>query len=640
MIGKQSGRESSFDRHCDRNEDSVRQKLRPPQQQRGIPPASLAYRQELHDKMGLPEDALERNRGQIFPLEAKELNPAAATPDESSASFMVHPSFKLEVVEDEEKTVLRIHAKSNCPLVFTMDAQDVMQYFIPIPSEPNVAGIPKPNIIGGDSRKRESQSGAESSGKTTTSGVQQAAPGTRGRKLKAGDLLSLLQRAGQPIYRGIYLFKNLPPLMAIGMLLSAIAVMTITCSNFESPLFLSSLKEIDSGLITFGTNIDYVVDQAQLASAELNRTASEVYVATSKVDSLSSEERSALDAVLESTLSISVDSLFSSLELVSNATRVAQTYSNEILKYATAAEDHYSESYPIYKQFVASWKSAYRAGCMLGAAVILLFTVIPMWSFHDDIRVLRKEKKPSPWRNISEFMKVRYVAKVIGVQYSIAYCGVYFYALTLSAILVFFVDPTLRGLLGDLLSKYSGLILGFALVIIFQMYFLDGYIFENKFSKGQFIKEPRYFGVMMLLMAFYGIFTGLFTVLVRFIIGLAYTGMALCRLDISVLPPNLAKQDQAFRTYVSTVNFFQQYTAPIFLTSVASLRDITPSGTSTDAEERKRTQQARSRWHLAYTLIRNPALTRCRSQNSAAVPIIPRGGDAETETARGGRLNT
>ena len=109
------------------------------------------------------------------------------------------------------------------------------------------------------------------------------------------------------------------------------------------------------------------------------------------------------------------------------------------------------------------------------------------------------------------------------------------------------------------------------------------------------------------------------------------------------------------RCYLSTLNFFNQYTAPIFITGVSSLRDMQPpkelgfEGDKKAAEEddqritgiwastatakegktdasksegilddmlstdlQTKKKRARSRWHLAYTLVRNPVLTRVR----------------------------
>ena len=172
---------------------------------------------------------------------------------------------------------------------------------------------------------------------------------------------------------------------------------------------------------------------------------------------------------------------------------------------------------------------------------------MPMYSFYNDLRVLRREAKPSAARQISDFMQVRFVAKIVGVQYSIAYGGFFFFGFLFSSIAVVFVDPNLRQELGTWLLDNCGFGIGFILVLLFQHFFLDGYIFENKFSQGRMIKEPRSFGTMMVLMAFYGIFTGLFTVIVRFIIGFGFTAMAICRLDICVLPPHMASKDNSFR---------------------------------------------------------------------------------------------
>lgn len=92
--------------------------------------------------------------------------------------------------------------------------------------------------------------------------------------------------------------------------------------------------------------------------------------------------------------------------------------------------------------------------------------------------------------------------------------------------------------------------------------------------------------------------------------------------------------DGGLRSYISTLNFFNQYTEPIFITSVSSLRDLVdrrsqaddgkgggvPSSRTSELNELDPSQRrrARTRWHLAYTLIRNPVLARDRGHRLAS----------------------
>ena len=196
-------------------------------------------------------------------------------------------------------------------------------------------------------------------------------------------------------------------------------------------------------------------------------------------------------------------------------------------------------------------------------------------------------------------------------------------------ILVVFLDPNLARFAGQLFYQNIGSVIGFIAVLALKFYFLDGYIFEERLSKGRMIKEPRYFSMMMLIMAFYGIFTGIFTVVVRFLYGFGYTAMAVCRVDLCIVPISMERVDQAFKCYISTLNFFHQYTSPLYVTGVSSLRDIEPARDSPaerynpmvqseDTSSDLRNKRARARWHLAYTLVRNPVLTRDRSHNLAS----------------------
>ena len=197
-----------------------------------------------------------------------------------------------------------------------------------------------------------------------------------------------------------------------------------------------------------------------------------------------------------------------------------------------------------------------------------------------------------------------------------------------SLIFVVILDPNLAKVVGQLIYQNIGSVIGFIAVLVLKFYFLDGYLFEERLSKGRMIKEPRYFSMMMLIMAFYGIFTGIFTVVMRFLYAFGYTAMATCRVDLCVLPMSMAKVDQAFRCYLSTLNFFNQYTSPLFITGVSSLRDLEPASSaaerynpmlqSGDRSNDLQKKRARARWHLAYTLVRNPVLTRDRSKDPAS----------------------
>ena len=622
-MNKGSGQPSSYDRKIDKDEAFVRQKLRPTNKNDSLSATSLAYRQNLHDYMGLPAAAPERTRGVTqVPMSEAGLdvpvvaNPAsAAAVTETTASYLIHPCFDFDVEQDGERTILNFTTKSTCPLTYE---QEIECYLIPLAKQSSpevlttVSGArgggaggsnevnttstrdARPSSSGGESEDffdllgggrrggAEPGHGAATSESETNSNQDEATTNTEDIREDADDradestsrhkatelkaklavakrsareanvgllakISSMLHQCVAAFNHLVHVFKSSPALMAIGIVLSLVTIAVNYSNGLENPPFATELAEVNAELVTIGDNIDQVIEFSAEAYGLLNTTSNKIDNALENIEEMDATERSLMDTTLETNFGISVDELEYNLQVASNVTTMALRLVDETEDYAAQAEELYDKYFPLYHRFMKSWTRAWKIGSALGGSLLFIFTVVPLYSFETDLKVLRKQAKPAFGRIISDYMQVRNVAKIVGVQFSIAYYGFYFYGFLLTCIVVVFLDPNLRQELGTVVLQNLGYVIGYAMVLAFQMFFLDGYIFEKKFSTGRMIKEPRYFSIMMLIMSFYGIFTGLFTVVVRFIFGFGYTTMAVCRIDLCVLPINLAKLDKGFR---------------------------------------------------------------------------------------------
>ena len=202
--------------------------------------------------------------------------------------------------------------------------------------------------------------------------------------------------------------------MAIGVILSVGITGVHMASRIDRPPFYPLMKEVDADLRTMGENIDLVVAQSALADEAMNRTQTQIDVAIDNINELDSMQRTSLDATLQSTVGVSIEEFYSALLTLSNVTEMAQDMNSNVQVYAAKAKTEYKQYYPVYHQFVESWKGASQIGSVLGGLLILIFTAIPLFSFDKDLKVLRKQEQPSHGRILSDYLQVRNVAKIVG----------------------------------------------------------------------------------------------------------------------------------------------------------------------------------------------------------------------------------
>ena len=429
LMQMSKGLESSYDRKMDENEGIVRRLLRPKFRNATLSTSSKDYRSKLHNLMELPADAPERFRGLALPeveSEHQEGTPlqAAATAalKETTVSYMIHPCYNFETEKKDGNTILHFTTKSTCPLMY---AQEIECFMIPLPheeiSDSRSNEIQNENVADKASKALKEDNGEsithsqEGSQSRDTSGIASLSDNVTDKKKQIFiTAKNALIYSLSTLKHGVKVFKRSPALMAIGVILSVGITGVHMASRIDRPPFYPLMKEVDADLRTMGENIDLVVTQSALVDEAMNRTQTQIDVAIDNINELDSMQRTSLDATLQSTVGVSIEEFYSALLTLSNVTEMAQDMNSNVQVYAAKAKTEYKQYYPVYHQFVESWKGASQIGSVLGGLLILIFTAIPLFSFDKDLKVLRKQEQPSRGRILSDYLQVRNVAKIVG----------------------------------------------------------------------------------------------------------------------------------------------------------------------------------------------------------------------------------
>ena len=183
--------------------------------------------------------------------------------------------------------------------------------------------------------------------------------------------------------------------MAIGIVLSLVTIAVNYSNGLENPLFATELAEVNAELVTIGDNIDQVIEFSAEAYGLLNTTSNKIDNALENIEEMDATERSLMDTTLETNFGISVDELEYNLQVASNVTTMALRLVDETEDYAAQAEELYDKYFPLYHRFMKSWTRAWKIGSALGGSLLFIFTVVPLYSFETDLKVLRKQAKPA-----------------------------------------------------------------------------------------------------------------------------------------------------------------------------------------------------------------------------------------------------
>ncbi|CAM9895698.1 unnamed protein product [Lampetra planeri] len=166
------------------------------------------------------------------------------------------------------------------------------------------------------------------------------------------------------------------------------------------------------------------------------------------------------------------------------------------------------------------------------------------------------------------------------------------------------------------------------LVIVVQ-HLLARLVFLKKSEHHSSLDNLRLLYITTYMLFCYNIFVGVLTGLWRLIITAMYNTVHLCRMDVSLLSQGVALYDPGYRCYVGFLQLEASHAHPVVRAfckalvratsssscsaSVVPTRDVEEAGVQLVQRRAQgvrllRAHQSRSRWLVAYTLLRNPCL--------------------------------
>ena len=169
-------------------------------------------------------------------------------------------------------------------------------------------------------------------------------------------------------------------------------------------------------------------------------------------------------------------------------------------------------------------------------------------------------------------------------------------------------------------------------ITVFQLYFLDRIVGNRWLSNGYWIRNPGGWTLFSTVVMMSSVVTGLAASVKRFVFLIAFALGSVLRLDSTRFPSRLVSYDQGYSSFMSVIMLRHRHCSPVI--SVArelrfglGKRGLAPSDNDTEphtASKSEAQKRARTRWHLAYTLLNNPQLIYGRQQ--AADPEQHAGG--------------
>ncbi|XP_075064506.1 stimulated by retinoic acid gene 6 protein-like [Mixophyes fleayi] len=165
-----------------------------------------------------------------------------------------------------------------------------------------------------------------------------------------------------------------------------------------------------------------------------------------------------------------------------------------------------------------------------------------------------------------------------------------------------------------------------AQVLAAQFLFLQDKVSPADKNKPLAINNRRGFQNFSYFFMFYSAILGFGSCLLRVILNVFLGSWLLARIDRPVFPKGYEGADMGYNTWTGMLQVDLYHTHPVALSFCHLLTQVVPSKrhyTSPDVPQDYRKKQRRTKWHLAYTLINNPALILNRRQstwNSASYP--------------------
>lgn len=327
------------------------------------------------------------------------------------------------------------------------------------------------------------------------------------------------------------------------------------------------LNEIHSGFDWGSEVLDKTQSSIDAVDGYAHYAANLLENYTGYIDELSPESKEQIDAIFAETFGdgvVTVQEIDNEMVLLSNITNEAiETFEKMADRIPF---DEYDNIFDYYKEFESLWNNSCRVGASIAAIVIIVYTILPGFTFYRLTMALRRPDGSKP-RAAVNYMLQRKIPKLVGLQYSTAVYGFYLASGLITFLIALLCNKYTWEYLWQLLDFSTASsdvqltmssLFGSVVMYVLQYLIFDPLIFENLYSDGYWIKKPLCFNTCFYIMILYGIYTGQIVIFTRIITGFCYMAMSLLRIDICIFPEVNMTADTGYTCFLSTLNFFHR----------------------------------------------------------------------------------
>jgi len=281
------------------------------------------------------------------------------------------------------------------------------------------------------------------------------------------------------------------------------------------------------------------------------------------------------------------------------------------------------------------WNNSWLAGASLSLVILLGVASTYVPRFDAAIDKAKRGQLPKHLARDATFGKG---TAIFGSLFSIVGLGYVLNALVLSVIIFVFVNDDVR----NLIWSYRVYILSYCISLVIKSYILQPYLFHKYASyDGKVIKREAAFYLCDVAWIAYGVIVGATVSLMRILYYVLYSFVAVALLDETILPAPVRSLDSAYLAFWGLVYAHHRHHNDVVHVAVDQLRRHRDQQNHDDDDDdndeekakkellRRTADRARTRWHLAYTLLNNPKL---RAERRSGPPAPPSSlGDDDTD---------
>ncbi|XP_070542768.1 stimulated by retinoic acid gene 6 protein-like isoform X2 [Ptychodera flava] len=313
------------------------------------------------------------------------------------------------------------------------------------------------------------------------------------------------------------------------------------------------------------------------------------------------------------------------------------------------------------KDFLDATFITFEFSYIFTLALHYLFLILMLVSYRQHMLLLYRGKKSHfPRQKLTPASTLVYSWRYAGYQVAYLMWSWFLWHLVLwiacLVLLYAIIFPLMKGdtniLLDFIKSYWLTLVIGFALiyfqVLLAKLFFLQ--------ERGRVLgaNNRRLFYVMFYVLFYYDMVIGLFSCLLRIVYAVVFGLLYLGRTDNGVLMRKFELWDPGYKAYYGFLMVEECHTHPVLVTfsnllqeSLADTLDdeygmdasvqcnpyVTDKETANSTHEKKidarRRKRIRNMWHLTYTLIKNPDLTKLRRTVPVEKDTIEAGAENE-----------